>query len=387
MAGRPFLERSNKVIVADLYDPLHLEQLEQARDESEVRRREIVGAATAVLNQQLGRGDFFLCASEKQRDFWLGQMAGIGRLNPKTYDEDESLRALLAVVPFGVTDEPPHRTGPGLRGVMPGVEAGDEVILWGGGVYNWFDPITLLRAVDALRAARPAVRLVFMGMRHPNAEIARMSMEDQTRKLAAELGLVGTHVFFNEDWVPYDDRQNVLLDADVGVSTHLDHLETAFSFRTRVLDYFWASLPVVVTAGDALADLVERRGLGIAVPPQDVEALAAALDLVLSDGEFAARCRANIASVVPELRWSEAVRPLVEFCRNPRRAPDLIDPATAATLATGRVALPAQRGWRHDIGLVREHLRVGGPRLLGRRIASRSRRVLGRGGRGPEPMR
>ena len=47
-----------------------------------------------------------------------------------------------------------------LKGVVPGIGADDKVILWGGGIYNWFDPLTLLRAVDKLRARlpeRPAV--------------------------------------------------------------------------------------------------------------------------------------------------------------------------------------------------------------------------------------
>ncbi len=49
------------------------------------------------------------------------------------------------------------------------------------------------------------------------------------------------------------------------MSTHLHHVETDYSFRTRILDYFWASLPTVSTTGDALADLIERRGLGLTV--------------------------------------------------------------------------------------------------------------------------
>lgn len=92
-------------------------------------------------------------------------------------------------------------------------------------------------------------------------------MATEARRLAGELGLVGSHVFFNEGWVPYDKRQSYLLEADLGVSTHLDHLETAFSFRTRILDYIWASLPIVTTEGDALADLVTGEGLGSSVPP------------------------------------------------------------------------------------------------------------------------
>jgi hypothetical protein len=35
------------------------------------------------------------------------------------------------------------------------------------------------------------------------------------------------------------------------VSTHYEHVETTFAFRTRILDYLWAGLPVVATGGDA----------------------------------------------------------------------------------------------------------------------------------------
>ena len=70
-------------------------------------------------------------------------------------------------------------------------------------------------------------------------------------------------VFFNEAWVPYDQRHNWLLDADCGVTTHFEHVETTFAFRTRVLDYLWAGLPIVTTDGDAFADLVRTERLGV----------------------------------------------------------------------------------------------------------------------------
>ncbi len=268
MAGLESFQRSDKVFVADIYDPLHLEQLEQARDDGERIRRRAVRDATAVLNEQLLRGDYFLCASTKQRDLWLGHLASLGRVNPATYDADPGLDALIDIVPFGISDHPPERTGPGIRGVIPGIGADDAVILWGGGVYNWFDPLTLIRAVDQLRERRPDVRLVFLGMRHPNPDIPEMRMAVEARRLSDDLGLTGVHVFFNEEWVPYDHRQNFLLDADIAVTTHFHHVETDYSFRTRVLDYLWATLPTVTTDGDSLADLIERKGLGLTVPPQ-----------------------------------------------------------------------------------------------------------------------
>ena len=83
----------------------------------------------------------------------------------------------------------------------------------------------------------PEARLVFMGMKHPNPDVPAMAMANHSRELAEQLGLTGRHVFFNETWVPYQDRADLLLDADIGVSCHFDHIETEFSFRTRILDY------------------------------------------------------------------------------------------------------------------------------------------------------
>ncbi len=371
MAGRDYLVESDKVIVADVYDPMHLEALEQGHDALGERGRfDAVRNAGAVLNEQLGRADFLLCASGKQRDLWLGQLAALGRVNPVTYDGDESLQHLLAVVPFGVGDEPPVASRSAIRGAVPGVGADDKVVIWGGGVYNWFDPLTLVRAVDRARHRVPSIRLFFLGLRHPNPEIPEMRMAVATQRLAGELGLVDTHVFFNQDWVAFEDRQNYLLDADVAVSTHLEHIETEFSFRTRILDYLWAGLPILATDGDSFAEVIRREELGVVVPPGDVEAVEEGLVRLLTDETFAAACRDNITRLTPELTWSRCLEPLVEFCRQPRRAAD----AACADLDPHHGAEPVRRGRRRDLEVAWAYLRAGGPRLVADRALTRIRR-------------
>lgn len=358
MDNHPWLRRSQKVLVVDIYDPFHLEVLEQSRDQSAFARRHTVRVATEVLNEQLCRGDYFLCASEKQRDFWLGQLAAVGRINPATYDATENLEQLIGVVPFGLGDDPPVHSRKVLRGVVDGIEADDKVILWGGGVYNWFDPVTLVRAVDQLRARVPDVRLYFMGMRHPNPSVPAMAMASRTQALAEELGLVDTHVFFNEDWVAYEDRQNYLLESDVGVSTHLDHVESEFSFRTRILDYLWAGLPVVATSGDAFAELIEHHGLGAIVSPNNVDALEEALHQMLTDGAANRRCREAIAAYAPNLRWERVLAPLGAFCRSPRRAPDLVDPRQRVMIGDPMAQSAwGAKGWRGQLRTIFDHAR------------------------------
>jgi GT2 family glycosyltransferase/glycosyltransferase involved in cell wall biosynthesis len=371
-----WLVDSRKVLVADVYNPFHLEQLEQAKDQGAEGRARTVSDCTTALNDQLSRGDFFLCASAKQRDFWLGQLSAVGRINPKNYDVDETLGSLISVAPFGVPDEPPVHTRKALKGVVPGIGADDKVILWGGGIYNWFDPLTLLHAVDRLRHRRPDVRLFFLGLKHPNPDVPEMRMAVATRALADRLGLTDKHVFFNEGWVAYEDRQNYLLESDIGVSTHLDHVETAFSFRTRILDYLWASLPVVATGGDTFGDLISSRGLGLTVPPGDVDALEEALFRLLDDEALAARCRSRLAELVPEYSWSRVLAPLVDFCRRPRRAADLAPPAGADGLADLATAVTRYPTFRDDVILARQYFRAGGPGEVARRASFRVARYL-----------
>src|SRR5690606_37688017 len=95
-----------------------------------------------------------------------------------------------------------------------------------------------------------------------------------------------------------------------------------FSFRTRILDYLWAELPMVVTRGDHFGDLVAREGLGIAVDPEDVEGLADALERVLFDAEFAESAREAIRRVREQYRWKRVLQPLVRFIESPAAAPD-----------------------------------------------------------------
>lgn len=375
----PWIADEDVILVADIYDPFHLETLEQERARPIHEREEVSRETVRALNLQISRADYLLCASEKQRDFWLGQLAGNGRVNPLTYDDDESLRTLIDVAPFGLPAVAPVQQRHPLRGTVPGIGVDDKVVLWGGGVYNWFDPLTLIEAVDVVRAEVPDVRLVFLGMKHPNPGVPEMAMADRARALAADLGLTNRHVFFNEQWVPYDERQDYLLDADIGVSCHFDHVETEFSFRTRVLDYLWAGLPIVCTAGDSLGDLVAREGVGLAVPPMDVRRLADALTALLTDDDRRHAASDRSRAVSAQFTWARSLAPLVAFTQSPRRSAD-------RPLDRGRVAGPtpsrpgeARRRPRisEDVKLARQYLAEGGLREVGSRAVGRVRRLRG----------
>lgn len=361
MAVFKALRSTKKIVVVDIYDPMHLEQLEQGRELPAGQWNQQVRDATDVLNEQLLRGDFFLCASERQRLFWLGQLAGLGRINPDTYDGDPDLKGLLSVAPFGLSSTPPQHTHQVLKGVLPGIGPDDKVLLWGGGLYSWFDPETLIRAVADLSQRRDNVRLFFQGTKHPHPGVPEMAIVGESRMLARDLGVLDRSVFFNASWVDYSERQNYLIEADAGVSTHFAHIETTFSFRTRILDYLWAGLPMVVTAGDHFAELVAKEELGVVVGARNVDDLSAALERILFDDKFIARVKRNIKRVRAQYFWDSALAPLIEFVSDAHHARDLL--TSLGSGAPKRLKPRRRSGLRHDAERLMYYLMNGGPRV------------------------
>jgi hypothetical protein len=235
--------------------------------------------------------------------------------------------------------------------VRPGIAATDTLLLWGGSLLDWQDPVTLVEAVAALAPARPDLRLVFMGTRHPNPLVKPMQAVADSQARARALGVLDRHVFFN-DWVPYDERARWLAEADLGVSTHREHLETHFSFRTRMLDYVWARLPIVCTDGDAFARLVRAEHLGAVVPPGDAAALAAAIDGLLADTSRRAAAREHLRRLGRDMHWSRVVAPLVRFLAAPR-------PAADHAVGLARLRADLQQGYRLSKWVKRTALRLG----------------------------
>jgi glycosyltransferase involved in cell wall biosynthesis len=314
------LARTRTRRIYDLAAPLHIENLAlDARQGDERQPAEALELNRLTQEVALRTGDAFICASETQRDLWLGALLQLGRVDHDRFAQDPTLRGLLDVVPFGIESEPPSHTEPVLKGVVPGIGETDRVLLWPAGIWNWFDPLTVIDAVAEIARRQDDVRLVFLGMQHPNPHAPAMQMARTAVTRTDELGLRERVVFFNEGWIPYSDRGAFLLEADIGVSAHFDDLESRFAFRTRLLDCFWAGLPVVTTSGDSLGNLVAQRGLGRAVPPGDVAGWVEALGSLLGDAGASDAARRAIADVREEFLWPRVVEPLRRLAREPGR--------------------------------------------------------------------
>lgn len=316
----PFLKKIKKPLVVDLYDPIILENLELRKNMQLKERLNFHESDVNLILEQLAIGDYFICASEKQKDYWLGMLSAINRVNPLTYMDDNKMGKLIDVIPFGIQNDEPNKTKKVLKGVWPGINKDDKVIIWGGGIWDWFDPLTLIEAMKSVNDEREDIKLFFMGIGHPNMN-NELDIATKCINVSKEYGLYNKSIFFN-DWVEYEERQNFLLEADLGISTYFNNLETRFSFRTRVLDYLWCELPIVLSEGDYMAELISKNQIGVCVEEKDPKKLAETILEVMSKIDNYSTYKDNVKAIKQKYKWENIMEPLLEYCEAPYISPD-----------------------------------------------------------------
>ena len=283
--------------VVDLYDPYIIENLHYFA----ARGAEVFAHDHATLMQSLWRGDFFLCASEAQRLFYLGAMLAVGRLNPITFQSDPHFDSLLAVAPFGV---PPPRAGAAPRDL--------EVprVLFGG-IYDWYDPISAIEAIAIARQKLPRITLTFNT--HPNPELTPQGKAADAREYVRRKSY--DFVRF-EPWVQYNQRAEYYDRFAVALLTFPQSIETDLSMRTRIFDYLWGGLPVVSSSAPGTDDVLERYGAGVVVSTSSALDFADAIVNVVRHEHV--HMSEGAQRFAADHQWSRTLQPLVEFVRAPR---------------------------------------------------------------------
>lgn len=276
--------RREQKIAYDLFDPTVLELRELYGNKPSPRQRIHLAAEWWRLSEALMRADLLICAARKQRQF---------------YEMLQSNDARWIEIPFGID----------LADAMVCAKPQDNVVVWGGGVWEWLDPATAIEAVVRVNAEGVRCRLLFLGRARPNRNLVDRRRESRFDDLLARGGEL---VSANAEWIPYGQRLAWLRAGKIAIMLHRRTAEAEYSIRTRLFDAIAAGIPVVATAGGFAADLVAREGLGFVVPPGDAAAVAEAIRRLLLDDALYSGCVSNLERIRPRFAWESVTRPLVD---------------------------------------------------------------------------
>jgi hypothetical protein len=121
-------------LILDAYVPIYVEVSARDAVDMTTEMRNYM-ADLKRYNHVLKRGDYFLCASKAQKTFYVGVLAALGVINPRSYRNDR-----IIIAPLGIHDLAPTTTeNPYLK---LGIKESDFTVMWFGGLYPQRYPYT-----------------------------------------------------------------------------------------------------------------------------------------------------------------------------------------------------------------------------------------------------
>ena len=189
----------------------------------------------------------------------------------------------LAVVHEGIEPSPyaAREAGTDLRDLL-GAQPGERWVGCVGRITPWKAQDDFLRAAALVAPSHPDARFLIVGdcVSSPAERAADEAYRDRLHLLADRLGIADVVRFTGYR----DDVPAVMNALDVFVLPSHDE-----PFGIVVLEAMAAARPIVATSGGGVPEIVRGDREALLVAPRDVEAMAQAVDRLLSEPDLAAR--------------------------------------------------------------------------------------------------
>ena len=234
------------ILVSDSYVPISIEVSARNSDHKDEHINFLRLQETSAIATR--RADYFLYASPAQKNYYLGYLSGLNKINPTTYP---LFKNRLFEVPYGVdkNDLPNEYKTPSYPK--------NPTMLWYGAFYSWFDMESLIESILELKKRMPNFKLLIAGAKNPyNKDPGLLAHYEKTMKSLTVLGdsveMLG--------WTAFDKRFEIYNQASSIITFNHLGLENELAWRTRLMDYILSYKPIITNGGDPLGeDLILRK--------------------------------------------------------------------------------------------------------------------------------
>lgn len=315
-----YAHKKHKIIMTYLWSIAPIGSLEFKDFKEKEEQIKLHRFISSSYNLSLLLSDKIFCRDENIRKLVLGSLISLGRVNLENYQKDKSFKRLVEAAPFGVEKAVAKKHNILYRGIIPGINKDDFILLWNGGIWNWNDGETLVKVMFKLK--KENIKLVFQGFKHPGKGQSLSQAATKCFNLAKKLKLKDKNIFFLDTWVPYDRREDFLLEADLGIVSSPDIPEANLFLKTRIYDHLWAELPTVLNGCEAFAEVIYKNNLGLISQAKNVDSWVKNILLLKNNPRLLKEIKNNIKKYKQNIYWSETLKPISDFIKHPYRAED-----------------------------------------------------------------
>lgn len=216
-------------------------------------------------------GHHFLCRSQVERAALLSTLCAFGRTTPADLARSSTLDHLITTVPVGFS-----------RRGLEAADAAEPVFmadfLWTGGVWAFFEPLMLVRAMKILHDRGVDASAAFL----------HAAPSEDTRSTLIKVGEaiedleLGDRVRLHTKPLALSERDQYVKAAQAYVCIAKPGAENETGTRLRLRDTWLHGIPTIIDPHGISGDLVARENLGVVLREPSAESLADVLQQVKS---------------------------------------------------------------------------------------------------------
>ncbi len=229
---------SAKLLIVDLYTPIFLEKelyYSKFNPKNFLDRKK----AKSSVKKILVRGNLFLVANKKQREYWLKTSKSLG----------------VIIEPSDISAIPTGAPAPTFLKRAP-----NKIILWFGGIYPWLDPAPLAEAFLQIAKKYPDWKLRILGGYYQGT--GYLKIYNNFLKI---LSLVPPDQVELIPWQKPQDLPKYLNDAAFAVHLPKSTKEDIYAHRVRLLSLTNSHIPVLTSGNDAISQAIIKENAGVRV--------------------------------------------------------------------------------------------------------------------------
>jgi glycosyltransferase involved in cell wall biosynthesis len=297
-------------VVIDLLAPRLLEMWSSDKD---------INSSVLAYIECLRKGDFFICPSERQKAFHAAFLIQSGMTPP--YLPIDVVPIAAASVPSSAAPKP----------------SGAVRLVYGGIDWKWRDASKFLEAV------LKGIELSAQGELHIVTGSYPLGGDDEVRPV--NIADMSTRPRLRtQNLMPYAQLIKFYSTCHVGLDLTDHNTERELSFSFRVIDYLSAGLPVICNDYVEIAEWIRDYDAGWVIGAAEVDDAQRLVEAICEGAEDVGKKAENARRLVAEkLTPDVALKPLFEFCREPRKwnKDKLVQQAPNVGLVNGIVDCPA----------------------------------------------
>lgn len=273
-------------VVIDLAVPLILEGVFKDWNVNEISIKKI---------NALQKGDFFICANERQRTYYLPwlMMAGVDLKNSPIGNID--------IVPISMPPAAPRRQ-----------IVKEPLFIYSGVFWPWQNPdMALMTVLSGINKYKKGY-LKIIGGKFPLDYESRVNYKIPLNK-AANNGRV-----IRQEAIPFNNLINEYCNASCAVDVMNKNIEREHASPVRTMIYLWCGLPVIIGDYMTISPLIEEYKAGWVVNPDNKKMISKVAESIIKNPEITEeRSRGAVRLIKERFNWEDTIEPLERFIRLP----------------------------------------------------------------------